>query len=175
MEVRAAIDLLVVLSDGQEGEIRGHAIGQPHLLVEMSKYAPLVDSDTTRILALGVAPDDLRAAVVQSAPEEVVTIVSGLLATLVRPLRTIPARTSATLAPDLPRSEWHSLGYALRDTSGVQGIGSLFWVGCERLAHRAGRPDLADRCRIAMLRTLVLRYPFAVATIRLRRYRRVPR
>jgi hypothetical protein len=173
MEMRAAIDLAVLFSGGQDGMIRGRAIGQLQLVTELGRYAPLVDVASTQLLALGVAPEDLREEIVRSAPEEVVTIVLGPLAGLVTPLRTDREGTSRALTSDLPRSEWRSLGYQLRDTSGVQGVGSLFWIGGERLCRRAGRPDLADRCRIAMLRTLLTVRPLSLSTIRLRRYRRV--
>jgi hypothetical protein len=175
IELRAAIDLAVLASGGYDGVIRGRAVGQTQLVAEMSRYAPFIDAASTRILALGVAQDVLRDEIIRSTPEEVLTIVTGPLSGLVSPLRTNCGRKGEALTADLTRPLWRSLGYELRETIGVQGIGSLFWIGGDRFFRRAGRPDLADRCRIAMLRTLVAAQSLSLATIHLRRYRRVLR
>jgi hypothetical protein len=57
---------------------------------------------------------------------------------------------------------------------GIRGLGSIGWAAGERILERLNRSDLADRCRVAMLRTLATsRVPGSPAMIEIHEYRRV--
>jgi glycosyltransferase involved in cell wall biosynthesis len=172
LDVRAAIDLAVIHGEGLTGTIRGRVIGQERLVAELRRYAPIDGADAERVIALGAEPADLQRVVSASVPDEVVAVAAGGLGRLLRPLRSGHAG-SGPLPTDLPRDAWRKLGYERSGGVGVHGLGTLSWAVGERVLRRIGRPDLADRCRIGMLRSLVVARPPVVATIRLHRYRRV--
>jgi hypothetical protein len=168
ISMRAALDLTVVRCGGKAGQIRGRVIGRQRLTEELARYAPIAD-DPGVLIALGAEQDDLRAAVTLTRPELIVTVVDGPLAGRLRGLR---AGVEAEM-PDLDAATWRSLGYRRSGSAGVQGFGSLAWAGTERVARRFGRPDLADRCKVGMLRTLVTTRPTAaLAVVAVRAYRR---
>jgi hypothetical protein len=170
LELRAAIDLIAAQCGGSSGMIRSRIVGVARLVAELKRYAP-ADETAASLIALGVTPAELRTTVVTTAPDQVLALVAGPLDRLLDPLRTAGA-VRIPLPPDLPSRAWRALGYERVTTEGIQGIGSLIWVAGERGLRRAGRPDLADRCRIAGLRTLIAAQPSSLATVRLRRYRR---
>jgi hypothetical protein len=166
--LRAALDLTVVRCGGQGGRIRARVIGQERLTGELARYAPIAD-DPGVLIALGARADDLGAAVTSTTPALILTVVDGPLA---RQLRALRAGMAAEM-PDLDAATWRSLGYKRFGTAGMQGVGSLAWAGAERILRRAGRPDLADRCKVGMLRTLVTsRLTPALAVVLVRAYRR---
>jgi hypothetical protein len=168
--LRAALDLTVVRCGGQGGQIRARVIGRRHLTGELARYAPIAD-DPGVLIALGAGEDDLREAVTATRPGLVLTVVDGPLA---RRLRGLRAGAEAEM-PDLDAATWRSLGYRRARTSGVQGVGALAWAVAERILRRADRPDLADRCKVGMLRTLVTtRLTAALGLVLVRAYRRAP-
>jgi hypothetical protein len=150
LHLRAAIDLVAQRSAGQDHRLPARAIGHPRLVAELRTYAPADERDRS-LVALGADQRDLRAAVETDAPGRVVTLASGPLERALRRLRAVPFDLPSDLSP----AAWRALGYAPATAAGVQGLGWLVWATAERVARRFGRPDLADRCRIAALRTLV--------------------
>jgi glycosyltransferase involved in cell wall biosynthesis len=172
VDVRAAIALAVVHCGGLAGAIGGRVIGQERLIAEIARYASIDGVDSNRLIALGAQPGDLQQAVATSTPDEVVAVVAGSLERFLWPLRAA-VRESDPLPRDLPRGIWRRLGYERVGVDGIQGLASLGWAVGERIGRRISRPDLADRCRIAMLRSLVTATPPTLAAIRLHRYRRV--
>jgi hypothetical protein len=144
-------------------------VGQPALVRYLKECTPRAQPGS-RLIALGAAPDELRAAVAALRPAAVTVVADGMLAGVFRPLRA----DAYALGRDLSPRHWHALGYEPVRTSGVQGVAAVFWVTCERLARRIGRPALADRCRVAMLQSLPTA-PVArnVAAIVVREYRSV--
>jgi hypothetical protein len=102
------------------------------------------------LIALGATSDVLRAAVAKSTPQCVVTLQAGPFAKLLRPLRASVVDLPEGLSPAV----WRDLGYQRRWSAGFFGFGTLTWALAELTLRRAGRPDLADRCRLGMLRSL---------------------
>ena len=141
--LRAALDL-VVAELGTARSTRG--LGRPELVAEFAAYGPTSDA-ADRLACLGASPATLRREVEVMAPAVVVVVADGPLARL-RP------RLAGRLA-DLAPADWVALGYRRERTWGLQGVGSCSFAVAERIARLANRPDLADRFRIAMLRTLV--------------------
>ncbi len=169
VDLRAALELIAVRGGGLHGSIRARVIGKQRLVAELGGYAPVMN-DPNQLIALGAGARDLRAVISVARPERVLTLVEGPLGGLVRPARV----SSAALPVDLPNETWQGLGYVKVMSRGVQGLGSIGWAAGERLLKRLNRPDLADRCRAAMLRTLpTSRVPGSPATIEIHEYRRV--
>ena len=102
------------------------------------------------LIALGATPDALRAVVVESVPQGVVTLQAGPIARLLRPIRT----SAVDLPEGLPLTAWRGLGYQPSWSVGLFGVGAVAWTIAERVLRQVGRPDLADRCRLGMLRSL---------------------
>jgi hypothetical protein len=170
VQIRVAIDLVAAADGGLSGSIRACVVGDSRLVEELARYAPILDSPH-RVIALGAAPGELRIVLARERPEYVTTVVEGLLARPVRPLRV----NAFDLAADLPLSEWRTLGYERVASSGVEGAGAIGWAAGERLMRRWHRPALADRCRIAMLRTQVVAATSGpLATVLVRAYRQRP-
>jgi glycosyltransferase involved in cell wall biosynthesis len=169
IDLRAALDLIALRSGGLYGSIQARVIGEPRLVVELGGYAPVAD-DPSQLIALGAGAQDLRAVISASRPERVLTLVEGPLGGLLRPARANPA----TLPVDLPIETWQGLGYVKVMSRGIRGLGSIGWAAGERILERLNRSDLADRCRVAMLRTLATsRVPGSPAMIEIHEYRRV--
>ena len=63
-------------------------------------------------------------------------------------------RASVDLPEGLPPTAWRGLGYQRSWSVGLFGVGAVAWAIAERVLRRVGRPDLADRCRLGMLRSL---------------------
>jgi hypothetical protein len=102
------------------------------------------------LIALGATPDALRTVVVESAPQGVVTLQAGPIARLLRPIRA----SAVDLPEGLSSTAWRGLGYQPSWSVGLFGVGAVAWAIAERVLRRVGRPDLADRCRLGMLRSL---------------------
>jgi hypothetical protein len=175
LEVRAALDLVAVHCGALEGAIYGRVVGQPKLSAELGRYAPVCEEGASQVISLGLDSLELRSVVATSAPKEIVTVTAGPLARILQPLRSKTESTTPIASPDVKNSTWRELGYERIDQHGVQGFGSVGWAAAERAMRRLNRPDLADRCRVAMLRCLIAARPFALGTVRVRHYREVRR
>jgi hypothetical protein len=149
IELRAGLDLIVLRSADRAGRPTGDAVGLPCLVEEWRRYG-WSGNGTGLLIALGATPDALQAIVVESAPQWVVTLQAGPFARLLRPIR-----ASAVDLPDgLTLTAWRGLGYQRSWSVGLFGVGAVAWAIAERVLRRVGRPDLADRCRLGMLRSL---------------------
>jgi hypothetical protein len=149
IELRAGLDLIVLRSADSGGRPTGDAVGLPRLVEEWRRYGRS-GNGAGPLIALGATPDALRAVVVESAPQWVVTLQAGPIARLLRPIRA----SAVDLAEGLPPSAWRRLGYRRSWSVGLFGVGAVTWAIAERVLRRVGRPDLADRCRLGMLRSL---------------------
>ena len=149
IELRAGLDLIVLRSADSGGRPTGDAVGLPRLVEEWRRYG-WSKNDAGLLIALGATPDALRAVVVESAPQRVVTLQAGPFARLLRPIRA----TSADLPEGLTLTAWRGLSYQRSWSVGLFGVGAVAWAIAERVLRRVGRPDLADRCRLGMLRSL---------------------
>jgi hypothetical protein len=147
----------------------GRLFGDDRLIAEFRRYA-LEDGSSEQIVFLGVDVRLIASILAETPAEEVVTLVAGPLQ---QPLRSFRTGQALSLPDDLGRSAWRSLGYELIGMTGVQGLGSIVSALAERAFRRVGRPDVADRCRIAMLRALVAAWPLSLGTAQVRRYRRM--
>jgi hypothetical protein len=149
IELRAGLDFIVLRTEDPEGRPTGNAIGLPRLVEEWRRYG-LSENGPQSLIALGATPDALRAAVVELAPQWVVTLQAGPFAKLLRPLRASVVDVPEGLSPAV----WREHGYHLNWSAGFFGFGTVAWALAELTFRRAGRPDLADRCRLGMLRSL---------------------
>jgi hypothetical protein len=149
IELRAGLDLIVLRSADREGRPTGGAVGLPRLVEEWRRYG-WSGNGAGLLITLGATPDALRAVVVESAPQWVVTLQAGPFARLLRPIRA----SAVDLVEGLPPTAWRRLGYQPSWSVGLFGVGAVAWAIAERVLRRAGRPDLADRCRLGMLRSL---------------------
>jgi hypothetical protein len=150
MELLAALDYIVLQTSMPDGSIHGHIVGRALLREQLQRYG-WIEEDSSCLIALDADPKLLHETLVQLMPAQVITLSAGSLSQPLRQMRQSPALHSK----DLSRTTWRSLGYYRVCSCGVQGIGSLAWAFGERLYLRLGRPELADRCRIGMLRTLL--------------------
>jgi hypothetical protein len=149
ISLRAAIDLISIGFRSPDGRVHGRVIGHPRLVEELRHSVPMSEGDRC-LFALGAESVGVSTAIERTTPSRVVTLDDGRLGRIVR-----RARSDATPPmPEIPAREWRALGYATVSTFGVQGLGSLAWAAAERVLRRVKRPDLADRCRVGMLRTL---------------------
>jgi hypothetical protein len=149
IELRAGLDLIVLRSADREGRPTGVAVGLPRLVEEWRRYG-WSGNGAGLLIALGATPDALRPVVVESAPQWVVTLQAGPFARLLRPIRASAVELPEGLLP----TAWRGLGYQQSWSVGLFGVGAVAWAIAERLLRRVGRPDLADRCRLGMLRSL---------------------
>ena len=150
LELQVALDQIAVLAGGLTGRIEASIIGPVWLATHLRRFAEVSD-DTRRLIALLVDPVDLKSALIDSRPMEVLTLSAGSLFRLLRPFRARQYEGPVKIRT----SQWRELRYRQVKEVHIQGIGPLGWAIGERLLNRAGRPDLADRCRIGMLRTQV--------------------
>lgn len=169
IEVRAALDLIAIWTHAWDLQA-ARLVGRSDLIEAFRRYLLLPeDSHAPLVIALGASPSALREIVTTAAPTHVTVLAATPTARLVRRLRTAPI----SLDGDLPASIWRALGYRLEACQGIQGIGSLVWAGGQILAQRLGRVALADRCRIAMLRTQLAGGAMGrLSTLSIRAYRR---
>jgi hypothetical protein len=170
MELRAALDYVAARTGGMLGKTHGQPVGEPLLVRELERYAPTVPTTGTAIILLGQA-DDVAEAVSPLSAIDVWAVTAGPLDRLLRPLRT---RIAGGIRPreTMADGQWRALGFERIESTGIQGIGSIAWAVAERICRRFNRPDLADRCRIAMLRTLKTSGPLQFGAIRIDHYRR---
>jgi len=168
MEIRASLDLLFELLAGERGVMSTSVIGQPSLVTALGRYGT-IESDRDRPTFLGVLAREISITLARNQPPRIVVLGSGRLQRVVRPLR-----RSVAPVPRVPADGWwERQGYRLVRSIKIQGVGSLFWSSCDRLLRRFDRTALADRCRIAMLRTLVAaRWSIAPSTLCIHEYRR---
>ena len=171
IELMAALDMIARNAGANTGLIHGRIIGQSALVAELLRYAP-VDASHTLLISIGAQGSEIETAVKERRVESVLTLVCGPLLSLLRPLVSKSAFRSS-IRTDLSPGEWSRLGYRHVGTTGIQGIGSLAMAMAERMFRSVNRPDLADRCRIGMLRTLVALKPLSLSTVQIRRYERV--
>jgi hypothetical protein len=149
IELRAGLDLIVLRSADREGRPIGDAVGLPRLVEEWRRYGWSGNGDGL-LIALGATPDALRTVVVESEPQWVLTLQAGPFSRLLRPIRA----ASVELPEGLTLTAWRGLGYQRSWFVGLFGVGAVAWAIAERVLRRVGRPDLADRCRLGMLRSL---------------------
>jgi hypothetical protein len=170
LELRAALDLIAGASVGAGGAIDGRVVGSPELTDTFGRYASISPSKNLLICLL---PDHdlIQSAVTEHQSLRVWTLTTGPLHRILRPLRSQPMERFA-LVDDLSASQWAELGYERETTIGVQGFGSIAWAMGERICRRIGRPDLADRCRIGMLRSLIAARPLHLGSVQVHLYRR---
>jgi hypothetical protein len=149
IELRAGLDLIVLRSADRGGRPTGDAVGLPRLVEEWRRYGSS-GNGAWFLIALGATPDALRTVVVESAPQWVLTLQAGPFSRLLRPIRA----ASVELPEGLTLTAWRGLGYQRSWSVGFFGVGAVAWAIAERVLRRVGRPDLADRCRLGMLRSL---------------------
>jgi hypothetical protein len=149
IELRAGLDLIVLRSADRAGRPTGDAVGLPRLVEEWRRYE-WSGNGAGLLIALGATPEALRAVVVESSPQRVVTLQAGPFARLLRPIRTSVVDLPEGLLP----TAWHKLGYQRSWSVGLFGVGAVACAIAEQVLRRVGRPDLADRCRLGMLRSL---------------------
>jgi hypothetical protein len=149
IELRAGLDLIVLRSADRAGRPTGDAVGLPDLVEEWRRYG-WSGNGAGLLIALGASPGAIRAIVGEAAPQWVITLQAGPIARLLRPIRA----SAVDLPEGLPPTAWRGLGYQPSWTAGLFGVGAVAWAIAERVLRRAGRPDLADRCRLGMLRSL---------------------
>jgi hypothetical protein len=168
MELRASLDLLYELLAGDRGVMRTSIIGEPSLASALARYGT-IKSDSERATILGVSAHQISETIARDQPERIIVLGSGRLAHLTRPLR-----RNRTLVPRVPGDRWwEDRGYQRMRSIKVQGTGSLFWSACDRVLRRLNQVHLADRCRVAMLRTLVAaHWRFVPSTLCIQQYRR---
>ena len=168
IEYRVALDQVFLGTGGTSGYINADVMGVEMLRRELSYYAAIRSNDTT-LIALGASTKDVTQAINQKPYQRVVTLTSGVLAEILRPIRMTPL----VIPRGLQLTDWRSAGFVRSRFLGVQGIGAITWSVAERLAHQIHRPDLADRFRIAMLRSLVASFPVStLTTLSVSSYRR---
>lgn len=169
MELRAAISMILQRCWSDQHVFEVLLAGLPELVAVVRTSVPVTDGGNT-LIALGSTGDALQQAVSRHQPTRVLVLGRGMLSVPLRPLRadTVP------LSPLLTRHAWLSLGYQRVWRCATQGIVSLAWVVAERSLQRLGRPDLADRCRIAMLTTLPVQPIMrGIGTVVVEEYRRI--
>jgi len=169
IELRAGLDVIALQNADAIGRPIGRALGLPRLIEEWRRYGS-TGNDREPLVALGFPADALREIVIHSAPQRIVTLQERPCARLLRPIRVSAIDLPLGLSP----RAWRRLGYQRSSSVGLFGAGAMAWAIAERALRLLGRPDLADRCRLGMLRSLktssIGRF---VAVISVRTYRRV--
>ena len=170
LSIRVALDLVVAGiardADRPDGPAPARTIGVPWLIAEFERYGTAAVTDA--LIALGASPEEARAAIVAHRPARVWTVAAGPLGALLRPLRAAPV----PLLPDLSPAAWRELGYVAATADGVEGPGAVLWAIAERAWTAGRRPDLADRCRIGLIRSMVATGGHrSLATVAVRAYR----
>ena len=152
LEVRAALDLIVLRCGGGDRPPRGRLLGATRLIEALRGYG-WQDAESP-LVVLASERDELLSAVLGAAPDRVLVLRAGPLA------RFAGLRWSGGVAsPRLSTAAWRRLGYAPTEEAGIFGPASIAWAVAERFARRGGRPEYADRCRLAMLRSLIASAP----------------
>jgi hypothetical protein len=151
LPLRAALDLLVLRSSNRNGPPRGRAAGDDRLVAALRDYG-WVDDAGGPLIALGAPAEEIERQVVATAPPLAIVLADGRLAGLARPLL---ADRNGAMPPPVRLSAWDKLGYEPAWVAGLFGPGAVGWALADRVLRKLGRPDLADRCRLGMLRSLV--------------------
>jgi hypothetical protein len=173
LELRCALDIIATEVGAFSGVINGDLVGAPVLIEELSRYAP-VSTSPDLLIMLMESSDWAEKAQAEARPCDVWTVTAGPLHRLLRPLRS-QSSGGVPIVEGMTARQWAAQGYHGLTVFGVQGPGSIVWAVCERLCRRFGRPDIADRCRIGMLRTLISARPFNVGAVRVCHYQRMKR
>jgi hypothetical protein len=169
VDLRMALEFIVTRTSSFPSPIEARIVGHPELICELRRYASSANS-SRRVIGLSVEQERLWNVLREMRPECVLILVGGPLAQLVQPLRSDVVR----VASDLPSRAWRSAGYERASSHGFLGPGAMGWAAVERAARTFGRPDLADRSRIAMRQCASSsRAGRLLSTILVRKYRRV--
>ena len=169
LEVRIGLDVIARTMLVDDGVLRATVIGDPALIESLSNYTTLYPS-SDRLITLWAPKKVIADSVAANRPAEILEVTSGPLDSILAPLRSGAPTFIEGTASGSP--DWHALGYDAATLCGIQGLAAVLWATAERVVRRLGRPDLADRCRVAMLRTIVSSRPVHLGTIRVRRLRR---
>ena len=168
MEIRVGLDIVFQRVSSDCGAMRSRFIGDANLIEAISRYGNVSD-DASHVTALGADAAEFRATLAELSPSTVVTLSAMRNGERIRRLR----RDPFIIPNNLEGSEWNGFGLQRTELIGIQGLGSLTFAAGHLLFTRANRPDVADRCRIGMLRTLVTTRPgVRLATIAVSEYRR---
>jgi hypothetical protein len=153
IELVAALDIVAFATIGANGRPSGTVTGPSELRRSFERYSPVaVDG---RLIALSSTIPELRVLASATGADEIVVLCAGPFERLLRPIRARAVR-GRTIEPNLAANDWRVYGYQARQRWAVLGPGSLGWAMFERLFRRFGNPAVADRCRVAMLRSLVV-------------------
>jgi hypothetical protein len=166
-DVRAALEHIVSRSLTSPFAIDASVTGDPALAAMLGRYAVVRDSPA-RLIALNATGGQLREAVTEHLPETVTVLARGGLAGPLAQFR----RNRFDLNRDLLVREWRGLGYARLQSAGFHGGGAAALALLERAARRLNRPDLADRCRVVMLRVMSASGAPTFSTVVVHDYRR---
>lgn len=151
LELRVGLDLLVRRCGGLVGSPRGIAVGPDWVLDALVGYGWQEDPAGPFVaVGVGTAALSVVATATGTAPDRLLTLEEAPVGRLLGPLRTGSVRL--TLASLSGLSE---LGYGPVRVAGIYGPAAIGWAVAERVLRGVGRPDLADRCRIGMLRSLL--------------------
>lgn len=170
LELRGALDVIARELTDPTGHISAEVSGSQIMVDELSRYGHLSPSPDVLILLL-VAPEEAAAAISSTAAIEVWTLTAGRLGAVLGPLRSRSASRTA-VSKNLAVDRWRDCGFECRGSIGIQGPGAIAWAIGERICRRRNRPDLADRCRIGMFRTLLTARPLYLGTIKVTHYQR---
>jgi hypothetical protein len=168
-EQRAALDVVARFAGADVGLVRGTILGDPRLARELRRYGH--EASTNRIICLMADSDEVKLIPTHTPAREVITVTLGPFEGAVRPFRVNSPARSAQLTPR-KSARLQLEGFQVSEKRAIQGPGSAAWAIAARIARRIGRPDLADRCRIAMFRTLVASRPFHLGALVVTRYER---
>ena len=169
MEIRVGLDIVFQRVCSGGGEMRSRFIGDTNLIEAISQYGNVFD-DASHVTALGADAAEIRQTLTELSPSTVVTLSAMKNGDRIRRLR----RDPLIIPTNLDSPEWDGFGLHRTGLVGIQGLGSLMFAAGHLLFTRANRPDVADRCRIGMLRTLVTTRPgVRLATIAVSEYRRL--
>ena len=169
LEVRIGLDVIARTLRVDDGAMSATVIGDPALVESLSDYA-MIQPSSDRLILLWAPPHQVVDWIAEKGPEDILELTAGPLHSILAPLRSTSRKFLEKTSVTSP--EWSELGYEPAMVYGIQGPAAVFWATAERVARRLGRPDLADRCRVAMLRTMVCARPFHIGSIRVRRLRR---
>lgn len=168
LDLQSALEFVVLRQRSGPFHIEASVVGPRWLVDALGHYAQIVDSPD-HLIALGLEQQELLDLLQERNPKSVVIVSAGPLARVLRPLRA----HAVSIPSALPARQWQSLGYKRLQSRGFQGPGSIIWALGEWLARRLSRPELADRCRIAMQQTAPSsRAGFALSSIRMDEYGR---
>lgn len=169
IELRVALDVIFARVADPHGLMSVRPVGDASLIAALGFYGT-VDGSAERMAFLAVAPEQICTAVSSDKPDSVTVLTAGQLSGALRPIR----HEAVALPPALSERTWKALGYRRAASIGIQGVGSIAWASADRVCRRFRLPHVADRCRIAMLRTLVTVPPASrFSTVLVREYRRV--